>query len=675
MMSMGISAGAGLGFGLGVVFLVASAVSAQTSAGEKAAASRPGVVSNVKVLSDKVADVSSVEDWAKSYIKPGMSDRDKALAVWRTVVGHQHQNAPPAEFLHSPENGMLDPIKMFNVYGYSLCSVHASHVAAMARAAGLTARNQSIQRHCIAEVQWDGKWHMLDASLVNYFPKPDGDIASVDEIIAATAEFYKDHPDLKNNPEGLDKYRTDPGWKTGPKLLADCPFYDKEGLLVANWPWQCGWMETMREYDGSRQFIYEPGYSMGYRVNVQLRRGERLTRNWFNKGLHIMMDSDSKDRLTCLDAKVGEGAMRYSPEYGDIAPGRIGNGVLEYDVPLASGDFRGGALAAENLAARSEDGKGPAVHVRDASKPGVLIIDMPSSYVYLGGELSFDAAVPEGGKIAVSFSENNGLDWKEIKLAAIGGKVTIDLKPLVFRRYDYRLKFEMTGGGTGLESLTIRHDIQHSQRPLPALLAGDNTITFSAAPAEGTVTIEGSTQAGNRGKQVLYTDFHPQQENISEPMISVQGRKGSITFPIATPGEMKRLRIFSFYRASGQGDRWDVEASFDGGKTWKAAGSLEGPFKAMGKQLPTVDAPAGATEAMIRLAGTRANTAMLFNVRIDADYAQPHGGMAPVKVTYVWQENGVEKRDVHVAKEPKETWTIHCAAKPLMRSLIVELAE
>ena len=101
---------------------------------------------------------------------------------------------------------MLDPLKMFNVYGYGLCSVHASHVAAMARAAGLKARNQSINRHCVSEVWFDGAWHLLDASLVNYFPKPDGTIASVDEIIASITEFYKGHPELKNNPAALDAF-------------------------------------------------------------------------------------------------------------------------------------------------------------------------------------------------------------------------------------------------------------------------------------------------------------------------------------------------------------------------------------------------------------------------------------------------------------------------------------
>jgi len=648
-----------------------------TGTGLQAQTAKPrgqvGIVSNVKVLSDKVADVSSLEAWAKSYLKPGMSDREKALAVWRSVVAHQHQNAPPAEFLQSPGGGVLDPIKMFNVYGYSLCSVHAGHVAALARAAGLTARNQTILRHCVAEVWWEGGWHMLDASLVNYFPKPDGNVASVDEIIAAVRAFYGDHPDLRNDPDALDKFRKDLGWKQGPKLLADCPFYDKDGLLPANWPWQCGWHETMREYDGDTQFVWEPGYSMGYRVNVQLRQGERLTRNWFHKGLHVNMDGTGKVP-TCLEQKVGEGPMCYTPWYGDLSVGRIGNGVLEYNVPLASSEFRGGAMIAENLAAKLEDGKAPAVHVQDPARPGVLVIRMPSSYVYLTGTLVFDAVAGDGGKITVSFSDNNGLDWKEVQSVASTGKQSIDLKPLIFRRYDYRLKFEMTGAGTGLDALCIRHDIQHSQRPLPALAHGENIITFSAGPDEGTTTIEGSTQLGNRGKQVLYTDFHPQKENIAEPMISIKGSSGAITFPVTTPGAIKRLRIFAFYRTLSDGDRWDVATSFDDGKTFTDAGRLEGPFKAMGKQIVVADVPNAATSALVRFTGTRHDTAMLFNVRIDADYEEPQGGWRPIKVTYVWEENGLEKRDAHVALQPEDHWIIRCDARPVMKSLIVEPA-
>src|SRR5438067_9478795 len=102
-----------------------------------------GVVCNVKVLSDKVPDVSSMEAWKQSFLKPGMSDQEKALAAWRTVVMFQHQDNPPCEYLHN-EGVVQDPIKMFNVYGYSFCSVASAEVKALARYAGLRARGWAI---------------------------------------------------------------------------------------------------------------------------------------------------------------------------------------------------------------------------------------------------------------------------------------------------------------------------------------------------------------------------------------------------------------------------------------------------------------------------------------------------------------------------------------------------
>jgi len=59
----------------------------------------------------------------------------------------------------------------------------------------------------------------------------------------------------------------------------------------------------------------------------------------------------------------------------------------------------------------------------------------------------------------------------------------------------------LEGAGAGLERLAIRHEVQCSQRALPALDRGENTIRFTSGPDEGTVTIEGSTQEGKQGKQ------------------------------------------------------------------------------------------------------------------------------------------------------------------------------
>src|SRR5207237_2830141 len=131
---------------------------------------------------------------------------------------------------------------------------------------------------------------------------------------------------------------------------------------------------------------------------------------------------------------------------------------------------------------------------------------------------------------------------------------------------------------------------------------------------------------------------------------------GELTLAVATPGDITRLRVGAQYRARGAKDVFDVEASFDGGKTWKPIGRLEGPTPGNSKYFVFTTVPKGARSALVRLDGRQNNTLGFFDLRVGADYVEPHGGFAPVKVTYVWDENGVEKRDVHVARGVNETY-------------------
>ena len=457
----------------GMVFVLVAA----GAPGEQAAAAKSvGVVSNIKILSDKVPDVSSLEAWKKSFIKEGMSDKEKALAVFNTEVMFQQADAPPNEYLQR-EDAVLDPIKLFNVYGYTLCSVSSANVMCLARYVGLPARCFSINNHVVPEIFYDNAWHMFDADLIEYFPKADGSIASIQEIVDAVSKWKAEHPEYATiNKTNRYAYMAKPGWKTGPDILQRNPFYDQNGWLPCT---EFAWGDTMLQF-GRINNNWQSCYSMGYRVNVQLREGEKLTRNWFNKGLHVNMDGGG-EAPGSLKAKIGEGSFRHSPRWGDIAPGRVGNGTLEYDVPLASGAFRGGAMTAANLTARSEENAGPAVHVKDQASPGVLDLRMPSSYVYLSGRLTFTPVLGEGGEIKVLVSDNNALDWKQLAVVTAAGEQTIDLKPQVFRRYVYIVRFVLKGKGTGLDALKLTHDIQHSQRPLPALARGENKIAFMPA--------------------------------------------------------------------------------------------------------------------------------------------------------------------------------------------------
>src|SRR5688572_18266015 len=69
------------------------------------AAGDVGVVSHLNLVSDKSQDISTLQAWKKTYIKEGMSDQQKAIAIFDTVVRYRHQANPPREFLSSSESG------------------------------------------------------------------------------------------------------------------------------------------------------------------------------------------------------------------------------------------------------------------------------------------------------------------------------------------------------------------------------------------------------------------------------------------------------------------------------------------------------------------------------------------------------------------------------------------
>jgi len=151
--------------------------------------------------------------------------------------------------------------------------------------------------------------------------------------------------------------------------------------------------------------------------------------------------------------------------------------------------------------------------------------------------------------------------------------------------------------------------------------------------------------------------------------------KGDVTYTVSTPGDLTRLRFGSHYRARDAKDGIDYLVSLDGGKTWKKAGRAEGPTPGHCTYVTFSDVPAGVREAKVRFEGTSRNATGFLNLRIDADYREPLGGFRPVKVTYHWEEDGKPKEQAFVAKKPEETWTITCAAKPVMKSIVMELAD
>src|SRR4051812_45023915 len=123
--------------------ILSAAVSTLAIAGwSRAAEPVIGVVSHLNVVSDKSQDLSSLEAWKKTYITDGMTDQEKAIAIFNTVVRYRHQANPPKEYLTSDEAGghVHDPLKTFHVYGYGQCCCASSDVIGLAQYLGLQAR-------------------------------------------------------------------------------------------------------------------------------------------------------------------------------------------------------------------------------------------------------------------------------------------------------------------------------------------------------------------------------------------------------------------------------------------------------------------------------------------------------------------------------------------------------
>ncbi|MFB3890776.1 MAG: hypothetical protein ACE15C_02005 [Phycisphaerae bacterium] len=697
-----------------VVCMIAAVAAAQD-------ASKVGVVSHIKVLSDKSEDISSPEDWKKTYIKEGMSEQDKAIAIWKTVTKYRHQDAPPGEGLQdvnpdkNPNGNVHDPFKTFHVYGYGMCCCAAADIEGLARYIGMPARGRIINLHSVPEVWYNDSWHLLDSSLTFFLQKPGpdgkpatGDIASVDEMKKDIADWLKDHPEVKGATAGetskkLHKFALNEGWLKGPPLFATANlslsgslyhFYSKDGFCRAEASagdpnTGHGWASNLQEYnykivqgkDGKPiKIIYPPdtkesfnvtdyGAIMGYQLNVQLREGEKLTRCWYAKAVTTGLNQRNAKRFEKF-LKGDMTSLSLQQDLGDKNPGRIGNGVLEYDA-MADSKLCSDALTFDNLTA--DGGK---LRVTDGAKPGVLVVRMPSSYVYLDGKMAVNPALGEGGSAVASISFNNGLDWKELAKFDKSGEQTVDLKDGVFNKYDYRVKLEFKGGGSGLDALKFTHAVQHSQAPLPVILEGDNKITFSAGAPEGTVTVEcnmNDDKAG--GKAMTIADFHPTVEGVGVKRFALQGGHGSAIMPIATPGEITRLRVGVHWRARDPKDGYDILASFDNGETWKSIGKLEQANPARSAYIVSTDVPAGKRAVQFKFAGSQKNTTCIFDLRLDVDYKEPAGGFRPVKVTYVWDEGGTEKKDEHVASKADDTWTIKCGPKTVAKSYTVELAK
>src|SRR5215472_3111994 len=118
-------------------------------------------------------------------LPPVSTDQDRAIQAWQYVLDHSFP------FCLAGAKGDVggwttDPIAILSSFGFGCCDQLAQTLAWIWQQEGYQARVALFPFHTVPEIFYDNGWHMLDPDHRIYYPKDDGTIASVAEILANT---------------------------------------------------------------------------------------------------------------------------------------------------------------------------------------------------------------------------------------------------------------------------------------------------------------------------------------------------------------------------------------------------------------------------------------------------------------------------------------------------------
>jgi hypothetical protein len=238
-------------------------------------------------LSNGRNNFRNVEEIVSAAVSPGMTDAEKAFALWFQEIRYRH---------HSPgdNNELGDPVKVFNVYGYNTCGNDSICMATLWHTAGLKIAPARALGHCISQAFYDGGWHFYDGDMHSVYLMRDN------RTVAGERDIVRDHYLIKRtHSKGILFPDT---WWSEPEM---CSMYFFEGPVGGE---RSGRADTT--------------------MKMVLRPGEALTWRW--------------GQLRPLKYHGTRGA---TPTYEDL----IYNGLWEYRPDFFKAVWRKGAVTVENV--------------------------------------------------------------------------------------------------------------------------------------------------------------------------------------------------------------------------------------------------------------------------------------------------------------------------------------
>jgi len=243
-------------------------------------------------LSNGRNNFRNVDEIVSSAVTPGMTDAEKAFALWFQEIQYRH---------HSPgdNNELGDPVKVFNVYGYNTCGNDSISLATLWRQAGLKVAPARALGHCISQAFYDNRWHFYDGDMHCVYLLRDN------ETVAGEQDIVRDHDLVKRT--------------------------HSKGILFPDTWWDGQGMCAMYCYEG--EVAGQRGGKADTTMNMVLRPGEAIVWRWGQ-----------------LDPVKHHGALMTMPTYMSV----IYNGLWEYRPDFSKETWRKGAATVENITSGSD---------------------------------------------------------------------------------------------------------------------------------------------------------------------------------------------------------------------------------------------------------------------------------------------------------------------------------
>jgi len=254
-----------------------------------------------------------------SAVKPGMSDKEKALALWfQEIQFRYHAGGDNRE--------LGDPVKVFNSYGHSTCGNDSICLAGLWKKAGLPAAPARGVGHCITQVFYEDRWHLLDGDQAVLYLLRDN------ETIAGEQDIVRDHDLIRRT-------------HTSGITLADNRASDE-------------WESALYGYEG--EVKGQRNCSDQTTMNMVLRPGEALVWRW--------------------------GHLQPVKYHGDtpIYPDTICNGRWEYRPDFTKTGWRKGATRVESILEKGGELSA------EPGKSGLIEWTVRTPYVMVGGQLEVE---------------------------------------------------------------------------------------------------------------------------------------------------------------------------------------------------------------------------------------------------------------------------------------------